>query len=223
MGVRDTSPSRFHSDVDARLYLEQVRWPKGPVCPHCNKRSKSYRLAPKPSKKDTHVRDGVWKCGVCRKQFTVRIGTVMEGSHVQLNKWLLAIHLMCTSKEGISARDLQRIVGITYRTAQFMANRIVGELLLPKLEPAAKKSYVKPAGTYPLMLSLKTLRFLDPSTHEYWDRILKCEGAMPNKGSGRKLVSYGRTRETSDRDAFRAPLTKEDVDRGEWPITLHST
>ena len=217
------TPPHFQNEAKARLHLELIRWPKGPVCPHCDARRRSYRLAPKPSKKNTHVREGVWKCASCRKQFTVRIGTVMEGSHVQLSKWLLAIHLMCTSKEGISVRELQKILGVTYRTAQFMAGRIVRESLLPKLEPEAKKSYVKPKGSYPLVLNLKTLRYLDPTTAEYWDRVLKPEGAMLNRGSDRRLLLYGRTRDNSDRDAFRGPLTQEDIDRGEWPITLHST
>jgi transposase-like protein len=223
MRTHKTTPSRFQNETKARLHLELIRWPKGPVCPHCNARRRSYRLAPKPSKKNTHVREGVWKCARCRKQFTVRIGTVMERSHVQLSKWLLASHLMCTREEGISVRELQKILGVTYRTAKFMADRIVRESLLPKLEPEAKKSYVKPKGSFPLVLSLKTLRYLDPTTAKYWDRVLKREGVTLNRGSDRRLLSYGRSRENSDSDAFRVPLRLENIARGEWPLTLHST
>lgn len=223
MRTGTTMASRFQDETKARLHLELIRWPKGPVCPHCNARRKSYRLAPKPSKKNTHVREGVWKCASCRKQFTVRIGTAMERSHVQLSKWLLAIHLMCTSKEGISVRELQKLLCVTYRTAQLMASRIVREPLLRKLEPESKKSYIMPKGSFQLVLSLKTLRYLDPTTAEYWDRVLKREGVTPDRGSDRRLLSYGRPRDNSDSDAFRVPLTQKKIARGEWPMTLHST
>jgi transposase-like protein len=84
----------------------------------------AYRLAPKPSKKDTHVRNGVWKCGGCREQFTVTVGTIFEDSHIPLSKWLLAYHLLCASKKGMSAHQLHRMLKVTYRSAWFMAHRI---------------------------------------------------------------------------------------------------
>ena len=113
----------FASEESARAFLEKSLWPDGAVCPHCDSKE-SYKLEPKPSKKDKHVRKGVYKCAQCREQFTVTINTVFENSHIPLNKWLLAIHLLCASKKGMSAHQLHRMLGITYKCAWFMAHRI---------------------------------------------------------------------------------------------------
>jgi transposase-like protein len=107
----------------AREVLEAERWPEGPVCPHCGVIENIYKLEPKEGAK-THARKGVYKCGGCRKQFTVTVGTIFEDSHIPLNKWLLAIHLLCSSKNGMSAHQLHRMLGIGYRAAWFMAHRI---------------------------------------------------------------------------------------------------
>jgi transposase-like protein len=112
------------NDDKAREYLERLRWPDGPICPHCGEVNNAYRLTPKASKKDTHVRNGVWKCGGCREQFTVTVGTIFEDSHIPLSKWLLAYHLLCASKKGMSAHQLHRMLKVTYRSAWFMAHRI---------------------------------------------------------------------------------------------------
>jgi transposase-like protein len=113
----------FSTADDAREFLEKVRWPDGTICPHCGLLDKSYRLEAK-SKAKTAVRKGVWKCGGCRKQFTVTVGTIFSDSHIPLNKWLLAIHLLCSSKKGMSAHQLHRLLGVTYKSAWFMAHRI---------------------------------------------------------------------------------------------------
>lgn len=111
-------------DADkARQVLESERWPEGPVCPHCGVIENIYKLEPKEGAK-THARKGVYKCGGCRKQFTVTVGTIFEDSHIPLNKWLAAIHLLCASKKGMSAHQLHRMLGIGYRAAWFMAHRI---------------------------------------------------------------------------------------------------
>src|SRR6266404_3507138 len=111
-------------DVDkAREVLEAERWPQGPVCPHCGVIENIYKLEPKEGAK-THARKGVYKCAACRVQFTVTIGTIFEDSHIPLNKWLAAIHLLCASKKGMSAHQLHRMLGIGYRAAWFMAHRI---------------------------------------------------------------------------------------------------
>ncbi len=114
----------FSNEDAAREFMEKLRWPEGPVCPHCGEINNSYRLEPKPSKKGTHVRKGVWKCAGCREQFTVTVGTIFEDSHIPLNKWLLAYHLLCASKKGMSAHQLHRMLKVTYRSAWFMAHRI---------------------------------------------------------------------------------------------------
>lgn len=114
---------QFSDEDKAREYLEQQRWPEGAICPHCGVIGEAYRLTAKPGSK-TPVRKGVWKCGGCREQFTVTVGTIFEGSHIKLHKWLLAVHLLCSSKKGMSAHQLHRMLGVTYKSAWFMAHRI---------------------------------------------------------------------------------------------------
>ncbi len=113
----------FTDDKKARLYLEKVRWPNGPICPHCGSNEKHYSLKSKEDSKKP-VREGVWKCKKCRKQFSVTVGTVFEKSHIPLNKWLFATFLICSSKKGASAHQLHRMIGVTYKTAWFMFHRI---------------------------------------------------------------------------------------------------
>lgn len=109
---------RFTDDTAAREHLEALRWPNGAVCPHCGGTERNVRLAG-----ESH-RSGLWFCGDCRSQFTVTVGTVFERSKVPLHKWVLATHLMCSSKKGVSAHQLHRTLGVTYKTAWFMAHRI---------------------------------------------------------------------------------------------------
>jgi transposase-like protein len=114
LGVYD---ERFQNPLAAADYLESIRWPDGPVCPHCGEDSrKPYRLKSETRK--------LWKCARCRKQYTVTVGTIFEGSHIPLHKWLLAFYLLCSSKKGMSAHQLHRMLGLTYKTAWFMAHRI---------------------------------------------------------------------------------------------------
>jgi transposase-like protein len=110
------------TEEEARGMLEAIRWPDGAVCPHCGS-TDAHKLEPKAEGK-THVRPGVYFCGACRKQFTVTVGTIFEGSRIKIADWLMAIYLMCSSKKGISAHQLHRTIGVTYKTAWFMAHRI---------------------------------------------------------------------------------------------------
>lgn len=112
-----TAP-HFHDDDKARAYLESVRWANGVVCPHCKATGDHYRLEGKAH------RPGLWKCQDCRKQFSVTVGTVFERSKIPLSKWLAAAYLLCSSKKGISAHQLHRTLGVTYKTAWFLAHRI---------------------------------------------------------------------------------------------------
>jgi len=119
----------FYDEAAAFEHVESVLWPEGPVCPHCGNVDKHYKLEgvrSKPSKKNPEgvERHGLYKCAECRKQFTVRIGSIFEESHLPLHKWLQAIHLMCSSKKGISAHQLHRILEVTYKTAWFLCHRI---------------------------------------------------------------------------------------------------
>jgi transposase-like protein len=108
----------FHDNDKARQHLEAIRWPNGPVCPHCGSMEKSYEL------KGRAHRPGLWKCSDCREQFSVTVGTVFERSKIPLSKWLTATYLLCSSKKGISSHQLHRTLGVTYKTAWFMTHRI---------------------------------------------------------------------------------------------------
>ena len=108
----------FHDEQAAIEKLESILWPNGPVCPHCGGVEKVYEL------KGKSTRPGLKKCGHCRKQFTVKIGTVFESSHVPLYKWFQATFLVVSSKNGISAHQLHRVLEVTYKTAWFMAHRL---------------------------------------------------------------------------------------------------
>lgn len=123
------------SDVDkARELIEKLRWPNGPICPHCDSKE-AYKLTPKPGSK---TRKGLYKCKSCRKQFTVTVNTIFEGSHITLNKWLMAIHLFCSSKKGVSAHQVHRMMGITYKSAWFMVHRIRFAISQPELKEKLK-------------------------------------------------------------------------------------
>jgi transposase-like protein len=113
------SDIRFHSEEAAFEYVEGQLWPNGPVCPHCQATGdKIGRLNGKST------RPGLRKCYACRKQFTVRIGTIFEDSHLPLRLWLQAIHLLCASKKGHSTRQLQRTLGCGMKTAWHLGHRI---------------------------------------------------------------------------------------------------
>ncbi len=105
------------TDDQVREHLEKVRWPNGAVCAHCE--STNVRLL-----EGKATRPGVYKCRACRKQFTVTVGTVMHRSHISLKNWILGFHLMAASKKGISAHQLHRMLGMTYKSAWHMAHRI---------------------------------------------------------------------------------------------------
>ena len=115
---------RFSTEESARDYFERLRWPNGPVCPHCGNadQGRVYKVTPNLEKK---IRAGLYKCAECRDQFTVTVGTVCEDSHIPLNKWLIGFYIMCASKTQISALQLQRQLELgSYRTAWFMCHRI---------------------------------------------------------------------------------------------------
>lgn len=109
---------RFTNDGAAREYLESIRWANGPICPHCGGVERQSRLT------GEKCRPGLLFCGECRKQYTVTVGTVFERSRIPLHKWVLATHLVCASKKGMSSHQLHRMLGITYKSAWFMSHRI---------------------------------------------------------------------------------------------------
>lgn len=109
---------RFKDDEAARKHLEAIRWPNGPVCPHCGGIERNSLL------NGSSHRSGLYFCGDCRTQFTVTVGTVFERSKIPLHKWVLATHLLCASKKGMSSKQIERMLGVTYKTAWFMTHRI---------------------------------------------------------------------------------------------------
>ncbi len=118
MTVNLTDPI-FNDEAAAWKHFEAIRWPDGPVCPHCGVINAADPIIGKTA------RPGLYRCHECVKQFTATVGTVYERSHIPMHKWLLATHLLCSSKKGISAHQLFRVLGFgSYRTAWFMAHRI---------------------------------------------------------------------------------------------------
>jgi transposase-like protein len=112
------SDMEFHNESAAYEYIESVLWPEGPVCPHCGETKRVGKLHGKS------YRIGLYKCYVCRKQFTVKIGTIFEDSHIPLHKWLQALYLIASSKKGVSCNQLHRTLGITLKSAWFLGHRI---------------------------------------------------------------------------------------------------
>lgn len=147
------SRPEFHDEAKAFEHIESVLWPAGPVCPKCGNMDKHYKLngvRTKPSVKNPNgvERHGLYKCAACKAQFTVRMGTVFEESHLPLHKWLQAIHLMCASEKGISAHQMHRILEVKYDTAWFLCHRIREAMrsgdLRPWVVPARSLKPMKP-------------------------------------------------------------------------------
>jgi transposase-like protein len=119
----------FHDEHAAYAYVEKRIWPNGPVCPHCGGVERIGKLQGKST------RIGVYKCYQCRKPFRATVGTVFEASHIPLRLWLQAIHLMSSSKKGISSNQLHRVLGVTLKSAWFMSHRIREAMRSLNLEP----------------------------------------------------------------------------------------
>lgn len=114
-----TSPI-FFNESEARTHLESLRWADGRSCPHCGA---TEGTVPVEGKKQSH-RPGLYYCNGCKGTFTVTVGTIFERSKIPLHKWMAGFHLMAASKKGVSAHQLHRMLGLTYKTAWFMAHRI---------------------------------------------------------------------------------------------------
>lgn len=112
------SAAHFNDEAAAYAYVEARVWPNGRICPHCGVVDQSGALKGKTN------RIGLYKCYACRKPFSVKVGTIFEASHIQMRDWLAAIHLIASSKKGISANQLHRTLGITLKSAWFLSHRI---------------------------------------------------------------------------------------------------
>jgi len=116
--MSNLSAPHFHDEEAAYAFVEARVWPQGPTCPKCGERGRVGKMGGKST------RVGAYKCYVCRKPFTVKIGTIFESSHIPMHIWLQAIYLLCASKKGISSHQLHRVLGVTLKTAWFMSHRI---------------------------------------------------------------------------------------------------
>lgn len=110
------------TENEAREFLEDLRWGGKPICPHCG-HDVANKISGKVGSKNP-ARAGLYMCAKCRKQFTVTVGTIFESSRIPLRKWVMAFYLMNTSKKGVSAHQIHRMLGITYKSAWFMCHRI---------------------------------------------------------------------------------------------------
>ncbi|MCR4265342.1 IS1595 family transposase [Nitratireductor sp. ZSWI3] len=147
----DLTHAIYNDAEKARGHLEGIHWPNGPICPHCGNIDPA-RITKLEGKS---TRPGVYKCNECRAPFSVTVRTVFERSKIGLHKWVLASHLMAASKKGMSAHQLHRMLGVTYKTAWFMAHRI---------REAMKEDIVETGG--PLGGEGKTIE----ADETYWGR-----------------------------------------------------
>src|SRR5438067_13009091 len=106
----------FHDEAAAYAKLEGILWPNGSVCPRCGSMDRITKVK--------GGRMGLWRCGPCKRQFRVTIGTVFHSAHIPLNLWFQSMHLLCASKKGVSSHQIHRILGVTYKTAWFMTHRL---------------------------------------------------------------------------------------------------
>lgn len=131
----------FHDADAARVELERTLWPAGPVCPRCGGKERITAVR--------GGRAGLYRCGPCKRQFTVTVGTVFESSHVPLNLWLQAVYLMCSSKKGISSHQHMRVLDVQYKTAWFMSHRIREAMKAGNLPPiGGERAIVKVDETF---------------------------------------------------------------------------
>jgi transposase-like protein len=137
----------FQDPEAAREWLEAMLWPQGPVCGHCGIVGEAKALSNRP---------GTYQCNACRKQFTVTVGTVFERSHIPLNKWLLATFLFVSSKKGVSAHQMHRLLDITYKSAWFMMHRLREAVTPASFDPLGGEGKIVEADeTYLLKISGK--------------------------------------------------------------------
>jgi transposase-like protein len=188
--------SHFQDEEAAYAFVEGKLWPNGPVCFHC----KSGERVGKMGGKSTRV--GLYKCYACRKPFTVKLGTIFEASHVEMKLWLQAIHLICSSKKGISSNQLHRTLGVTLKTAWFMSHRI--------REAMRSGSFAPMGGAGSVVEADET--FIGTKTG-----MKKARGGYNHKRAILALVERGGSARTFhvDRAIARevAPIVRQNIDR----------
>ncbi len=185
----------FTNPDKARKWLEQVRWPGGPFCPHCGDTENWHRMTGK-----SH-RSGLFQCNSCRKQFSVTVGTVFERSKVPLHKWLLASYLLSSSKKGISSHQIHRMLGVTYKTAWFMTHRI--REAMRDDDPAPLGGTGKIVEADETFIGTKTYKF----TQEGWKRKTGTAGkyaivSMVERGGNVRSVTVSKVNARIVRDVL---------------------
>lgn len=170
------SQKHFHDEAAAYEYLEARIWARGRSCPHCGTLDRSSKM------EGVSTRIGVYKCYACRKQFSVKVGTVFESSHVKLHIWLQAVALLSASKKGMSANQLHRILGVSLKTAWFMGHRVREAMRDGNLAPLGGAGQIVEADeTYYGRAKEKNL--LKPRSVPY------TKGGWKHKGAARAIVS----------------------------------
>jgi transposase-like protein len=170
--MSDLDAPWFHDDEEARKHLEAIRWPNGPVCPHCGGVDRIKKLEGK-----SH-RPGLYKCYDCEGHFTVTVGTVMESSRVPLHKWFLAIYWLCSSKKGISSHQLHRMLGVTYKTAWFMTHRIREAMREGSFGPVGGENKVVEADETYVGGKAKNRAFREPPKKEAVFSLVERDGKV---------------------------------------------
>lgn len=169
------SKKYFHNEKAAFAFLESVIWPNGPVCPHCGGIDRITKVKPNVAKR---VRLGLHRCGDCKKQFTVKVGTVFEHARIPLHKMLQAVYLMVSSKKGISAHQLHRTLEITYKSAWFLTHRIREAMREGKLGPLGGENKVVEVDETYIGGKAKNRAFREPPKKEAVVSLVEREGKV---------------------------------------------
>jgi transposase-like protein len=201
MSASIVSHPRFHDEQAAYDWVEARLWPNGPVCPHCGVVDNAAKLAGKST------RIGAYKCRGCRKPFTVKVGTIFESSHIGLSKWLQAMHLLCSSKKGISTHQLHRTLGITLKSAWFLSHRIREAMRDGKLAPLGGNNAVEADETF---IGKKEGVETPKGGYSHKHAVL---GLVERGGKVRTAHLGALTKEEIGR------LVRENVDREAWLMT----
>jgi len=195
----------FHDEEKAFEYLESVIWADGKVCPHCGGLDRITKVKANPSKR---IRLGLWRCGDCKKQFTVKVGTVFEHARLPLFKALQAVYLMTSSKKGISAHQLHRVLEVTYKTAWFLAHRIREAMRSGDLAPFGGEGGVVEVDETYIGRKAGTEK-----RRGYAHKFAVLSLVHRESGQARSFVVDGQTREDI------VPVVKANIDRETYIMT----
>jgi transposase-like protein len=199
------SAKHYHNEDAAFAYVERHVWPNGPTCPHCGGVERISKMEGKATRKGLH------KCYQCRKQFTVRQGTIFESSHVPLHIWLQAIFFVAGSKKGVSSNQLHRTLGVTLKTAWFMAHRIREAMRSGELAPMGGEGEVVEIDETFIGMRKGAVK-----THAAWHKMPVLSLVHRESGQSRSFVVDKATRE------HILPIVQANVDRETYIMTDES-